>query len=219
MSVATCNIRHSLPMPTPSHQRGHALRLLAARGIMRLAELRGEGVGAPTVSRLVEAGLIVRTSRGLYELPGAEIGAAHSLAEMAKRVPRGVICLVSALQFHEITVQSPRSVWVAIGNKDRRPKVAHVSAHFLRFGAEALTRGVEVHSIDGVDVKIFDAAKTVVDCFRFRRRVGLDVALEALRLALHTGKARPDAIAEHAKALRIWSVLRPYLESAVANDA
>jgi predicted transcriptional regulator of viral defense system len=122
-------------------------------------------------------------------------------------------------QFHEITLQSPRSIWVAFGNKDREPKVAHVSTRFVRFGSKAMSIGVGTHKIDSVDVRIFDPAKTVVDCFRFRRHLGLDVAMEALRLALRRGKATPDAIADTAKELRIWTVLRPYLESAAADDA
>ncbi len=205
-------------MPNVSSQRDLVLHLLQDRGIMRLSEFKDHGVSPPTVSRLVADGLVVRTSRGLYELSDAEIDRAHSLAEMAKRVPRGVICLISALQFHEITLQNPRSIWVAIGNKDREPKVLHVSTRFVRFGSKAMSIGVGTHKIDGVGVRIFDPAKTVVDCFRFRRHVGLDVAMEALRLALRGGKATPDAIADIAKDLRIWTVLRPYLESIVADD-
>jgi len=206
-------------MPATSTQRDIALQLLQQRGIMRLCELKDHGVSAPTVSRLVDDGRVARTSRGLYELRGVEIDRAHALAEMAKRVPRGIICLISALQYHEITLQGPRSVWVAIGNKDRRPKITHIAVRFVRFGDKALSSGVETHRIDGVDVRIFGPAKAVVDCFRFRRLVGLDVALEALRLALRTGKTTPDAIADYAKELRIWTVLRPYLESTAADDA
>jgi predicted transcriptional regulator of viral defense system len=205
-------------MPGTRAQRNIALRLLEQQGIMRLSELKDHGIDPPTLSRLVDQGLVVRPARGLYELSDANVDRAHSLAEMAKRVPRGVICLISALQFHEITLQSPRSVWVAIGSKDRRPKVSHVAVRFVRFGDAAMARGIETHTIDRVSVRIFDPAKTVVDCFRFRRLVGLDVALESLRLSLRTGKAAPDAIAAYARDLRIWTVIRPYLESVVADD-
>ena len=185
---------------------------------MRLSELMAQGIHPPTLARLVEQDIVARPSRGLYELADAEVDLNHSLAEMAKRVPRGVVCLISALQFHEITLQMPSSVWMAIGEKDHKPRIDRPSARFVRFGEKALTRGLETHVIDAVPVRIFEPAKSVVDCFRYRRLVGLDVALEALRMALRSRKATPDAIARHGKALRIWSVLRPYLESAAADE-
>jgi predicted transcriptional regulator of viral defense system len=206
-------------MSEPQTQRDRVVRLLGERGIMRLSEFKAHGIHPLTLTRLIGQGLILRPARGLYELSDAEIGSAHSLAEMAKRVPNGAICLISALQFHGITLQTPRSVWVAIRARDRTPAVTHVATHFVRFSEAAMAMGLTTQMIDQVPVKIFDPAKTVVDCFRFRRVVGLDVALEALRLALRSGKATPDMIATYAKSLRIWSVLRPYLESVVADDA
>lgn len=185
---------------------------------MRLSELKALGVHPPTLSRLVEEGTVVRTQRGLYELADAEPDIAHSLAEMAKRVPKGVVCLISALQFHGITLQNPRGVWMAIGEKDRKPNVTNGTVRFVRFGEKALTLGVETHTIDGVPVRIFDPAKTIVDCFRYRRSVGADVALEALRMGLRARKARAARIAHYARELRIRSVVRPYLESMAADD-
>jgi predicted transcriptional regulator of viral defense system len=129
-----------------------------------------------------------------------------------------VICLISAMQFHEITLQEPRSVWVAIGEKDRKPQLDYPPARFVRFGERALKSGVQTHIIDSVPVRIFGPAKTVVDSFRYRNTVGLNVALEALRMALRARKATPDAIANYARDLRIWTVLRPYLESTVADE-
>ena len=199
-------------------QRDLTLSLLSKHGLMRLTDLKRQGIHAPTLSRLVEEGSIARRARGLYELADAEVSLAHSLAEIAVLVPRGVICLISALQYHEITLQAPRSVWVAIGENDHKPKVTHLPVRFLHFGDKALHSGVQTVTIDGVRVKITSAAKTVVDCFRYRRIVGLDVALEALRLALRARKAKPDEIAHLAKSLSIWTVIRPYLESVVADD-
>src|SRR4051794_445495 len=121
-------------MPGHSTQRQKALGLLERHGIMRLSDLMGHGIHPPTLARLVEEGLVVRASRGLYERTDAEVELAHGLAEIAKRVPRGVICLISALQFHEITLQLARSVWVAIGEKDRKPRIDYPPARFLRFG-------------------------------------------------------------------------------------
>lgn len=199
-------------------QRTRAIDLLRRRGIMRLNQLRVRGIHPPTLSRLVQEGEVVRPGRGLYELADAEVTLGHSLAEVAVRVPKGIICLVSALHYHEITLQNPRSVWVAIGEHVHKPKVPHLAVRFLHFGDAALGLGVETVVIDGVKVRIFSAAKTVVDCFRYRRIVGLDVALEALRLALRSKKATPDQLAKLAKALRIWTVIRPYLESVMADD-
>ena len=185
---------------------------------MRLSDLKDRGVNPATLARLVEEGVLHRPSRGLYELVDADIEAAHSLAEVAKRVPKGVICLISALQFHEITLQLPRSVWTAIGSKDRKPAIHYPPIRVVRFGEKALTLGVETHGIDSVPVRIFDPAKSIVDCFRFRSTIGLDVALEALRMGWRSRKAKPDDIVRYAQQLRIWSVVRPYLESVVADE-
>ena len=199
-------------------QRDLAVSLIERHGIMRLSDLKDHGVNPATLARLVGEGILHRPSRGLYELAGADVALAHSLAEVAKRVPKGVICLMSALQFHEITLQVPRSVWIAIGSKDRTPAVDYPPIRVVRFGKKALTLGVETHTIDSVPVRIFDPAKSIVDCFRFRNTVGLDVALEALRMGWRARKANADDMARYAQALRIWSVMRPYLESVVADE-
>ena len=147
-------------------QRKTALRLLERNGIMRLSDLMAQGVDPPTLSRLVNEGAVIRPSRGLYELADAEFHLSHGLAEIAKRVPKGVICLISALQFHEITLQNSSSVWVAIGERDRKPNISYPPVRFVRFGERALADGIDTHIIDSVKVKITDPARTVVDCFR-----------------------------------------------------
>jgi len=199
-------------------QRDRALTLLGKRGIMRLADLNAAGVHAASLARLVEDGVVVRAGRGLYELAGADVSMDHGLAEMAVRVPKGVICLISALAYHGISTQNPSAVWMAIGLKDRKPRITHRAVRFVHFGEAALSSGVDVVRVDAVDVRVFSAAKTIVDCFRYRNTVGLDVALEALRLGVRSGKAKPSDIAHFAKALRIWTVIRPYLESIAADD-
>lgn len=200
-------------------QRDRAVELLKERGAMRRIELSDAGVHPETLSRLVEEGILTRVSRGLYQLTDADITAPHDLAEVAKLVPKGVICLISALQFHELTLQTPSRVWLAIGPKARKPKIEYPPTRVVRFGEQALSLGVQTHTIDGVSVPIFDPAKTVVDCFRFRKLVGFDVALEGLHNVIRSGKAKPAEIVQYARDTRIWSVLRPYLETVVADGA
>lgn len=203
---------------TDKTQREHALALLAERGMARLHELIEAGVDEETIARLVRRGDVVRLARGLYQLPDADLQAEHSLAEAAKLVPKGVICLISALQFHRLTVQLPPFVWMAIDRTTRKPKVASPQIRFVRFGGKALTMGIEAHVIEGVGVRIYDPAKTVVDCFRYRNKIGLDVALEGLGEAIRQRRARPEDVVRYAKACRAWTVIRPYLE-AVVSDA
>jgi len=202
----------------PTTQQELAFCLLQQHGIMRQSDLQRRGINPGTLARLVDAGLLHRPSRGLYELADADIDAAHALAEVARRVPKGVICLISALQYHEMTLQLPRNVWVAIGQKGRAPAVGYPPIRVARFSDQALALGVRTYRIDSVPVRIFDPAKSIVDCFRFRTTVGLDVALEALRMGWRARKVKPDDIARYAKALRIWTVVRPYLESVVADE-
>jgi predicted transcriptional regulator of viral defense system len=204
---------------TTETQSERALAFLAKHGMARLHELIDAGVKEETVARLVRRGEVIRLARGLYQLPDADLQAEHSLAEAAKLVPKGVICLISALQFHHMTVQLPPFVWMAIDRTTRKPKVHYPRIRFVRFGGKALTMGVEEHRIEGVNVRIYDPAKTVVDCFRYRNKVGLDVALEGLREAVRQRRARPDEIVRYAKASRAWTVIQPYLESVVTDAA
>lgn len=204
---------------TEISQKDRAVELLKERGAMRRIELSDAGVHPETLSRLVDEGVLTRVSRGLYQLTDADITAPHDLAEVAKRVPKGVICLISALQFHDLTLQTPSRVWVTIGPKARKPKIEYPPTRIVRFGEQALSLGVQTHTVDGVSVPIFDPAKTVVDCFRFRKLVGFDVALEGLHNVVKSGKAKPAEIVQYARDTRIWSVLRPYLETVVADGA
>jgi len=204
---------------TNQTQRDRALALLAERGMARLHELIDAGVDEETVARLVRGGEVIRLARGLYQLPDADLQAEHSLAEAAKLVPKGVICLISALQFYRLTVQLPPFVWMAIDRTTRKPKVASPQIRFVRFGGKTLTMGIETHVIEGASVRIYGPAKTVVDCFRYRKKIGLDVALEGLREAVRQRRARPDDIARYSKACRAWTVIRPYLEAVVSDAA
>jgi predicted transcriptional regulator of viral defense system len=206
-------------------QQERALALLKRQGMARLSELSKEGITAATVARMREKGLILQLSRGLYQLPDAATDIHHSLAEAAKLVPKGVVCLVSALAFHQLTDTIPRSVWMAIGFKNRRPAVKQPPLQIVRFGDKVLRTGIEEHRIEGVLVRIYDPAKTVVDLFRYRQSAGrrygkspgLNLALEGLREALRQRKTTPAKIAEFASEAGIWKVVQPYLEAMTAN--
>jgi predicted transcriptional regulator of viral defense system len=198
-------------------QRQAAQALLKERGIVRLAELRAAGITAATMSRMERDGEVLRLARGLYQLPDAPLDASHSLAEAAKRVPKGVVCLVSALAFHGLTDQLPRKVWLAIGQKDWAPKPDDSSLRIVRFTEALLTEGIETHKIEGVPVKVFGVAKTIADCFRHRSKIGLTVAIEGLQEALRQRKATPGEIVREAERGGVTTVIRPYLEALTAN--
>jgi predicted transcriptional regulator of viral defense system len=204
-------------MATPRSQREFAHALLEKQGIMRLLELREAGVTAATMSRMKRAGEVLRLSRGIYQLPHADLDPNHSLAEAAKRVPRGIVCLVSALAFHGLTDQLPPKVWMAIGPKDWAPQPGGPGMRIVRFTDSLLRGGIETHVIQGVSVKVFGVAKTVADCFRHRGKVGLSVAIEGLQEALRQHKATPAEIARQAEKGGVSTVVRPYLEALTAN--
>lgn len=198
-------------------QRQAAQALLKERGIVRLAELRAAGITAATMSRMERDGEVLRLARGLYQLPDAPLDASHGLAEAAKRVPKGVVCLVSALAFHGLTDQLPRKVWLAIGQKDWAPRPGAPPIRIVRFTVALLTEGIETHKIEGVPVKVFGVAKTIADCFRHRSKIGLTVAIEGLQEALRQRKATPGEIAREAQRGGVATIIRPYLEALTAN--
>jgi predicted transcriptional regulator of viral defense system len=201
----------------PHRQRDRLAAFLRERGIARLAEIRGAGITAATVSRLEREGVVTRLGRGLYQLADSVTDANHTLAEAAKRVPKGVICLVSALAFHGITDQMPRRVWIAIGPKDWKPRVDYPPLRIVHFADKYLREDIETHEIEGVAVPIFGVAKTIADAFRHRRSVGIDVAISALKEALRQRKATPAEISAWATKGGVWNVLRPYLEAFTAD--
>lgn len=201
-----------------STQRTQALALLRRRGMTRLAEFNAAGITATTVSRMERAGEVVRLARGLYQLPDAALDAQQSLAEAARLVPKGVICLASALAFHGLTDQMPPKVWIAIGRKDWRPRVTYPPIRIARFSDELLRRSVEHKTIAGTSVPIFSVAKTVADLFRYRRTVGDALAIEGLRQALRHRKATPAEITREARAAGVWAMMEPYV-MALTSDA
>ena len=170
------------------------------------------------LTRLVRAGKLERAGHGLYALAGAQASAQRSLAEVALRAPRGVICLLTALRVHEVGTQSPFQVWLALPPGATPPNIRHQQLKIARMSGASLTEGVEIIKVDGVDVRVFNAAKTIADCFKFRNKIGLDVALEALREGWRERKATKvtmDALWRYAKVNRVGNVMRPYLEGMV----
>jgi predicted transcriptional regulator of viral defense system len=189
------------------------LEIVEQEGVLRPRDLDAHGIPRIYLSRLCERGFLQRTGRGLYVLPNADVSEHHTLAEACKRVPHGVVCLLSALRFHGLTTQSPHEVWLAIGSKAWRPQVDYPPLRFVRFSARTLEAGVEEHSIEGVLVRVYNPAKTVADCFKYRNKIGVDVALEALRDCRRQKRCTNDELWHYAKLCRVANVMRPYMEA------
>lgn len=189
-----------------------ALDEVRKRGVLRPRDLDPLGVPRVTLSRLANQGLVERVSRGLYRLPEADATEHRALAEVCKRVPHGIVCLLSALQFHGLTTQTPFEVWLAIDVKARKPRLDYPALRVVRFSGEALTFGIEKRDVEGVTVRVTSPAKTVADCFKFRNKIGLDVAVEALR-DYRRQRGSLDALWKAAGVCRVTAVMRPYLES------
>lgn len=198
-------------------QRDQLRALIAGRSILRAQELRDHGIAGATIQRALDHGDLVRIGRGLYQDPDAEIDTDLTLAEIAKRIPRGVIAMVSALAWHGLTDQMPRRTWVAIGRSDWSPVPGYPPVRIVRFSDRYLSQGVEHHPISGIDVPIYAVAKTLADIFRNGRLVDRSVAVEGLRAALEQRKATASDIAEAARVGGAWKIMRPYLEALTFN--
>lgn len=190
-----------------------AASLLRQKGLVRSSELERKGISRSELKRLNERGVVERIARGVYALPGAVLTEHHSLAEASSLVPGGVICLLTALRFHGLTTQNPFEVWMAIEAKAWRPKRAGLKLRIVHFSGRSFRQGVEVHDIGGVRIRVYSAAKTVADCFKFRNKIGIDVAVEALKdySRLHRGGA--NDLARFARICRVSRVMQPYLDA------
>jgi predicted transcriptional regulator of viral defense system len=200
---------------TTAHEQ-QVLRLGRTRKLLRARDVTQRGLPTIALTRLVRAGKLERVARGLYGVPGAKTSEHRSLAEVSMRVPKGVVCLLSALRVHEIGRQAPFEVWLAIPQHMTTPRLDKPALRIIRMSDQALADGVERRSIDGVKVPVFNAARTVVDCFRFRNKIGLDVALEALRDGWRQRKFTIDDLWHHAARGRVANVMRPYIEAITA---
>ena len=188
------------------------LRLAKKKGVVRPCELEAKGISRSQIYRLRDRGVLEQVGRGLYRIADADLTEHHNFAAVSKRISHGVICLLSALRFHELTTQAPFEVWIAIDVKARKPALEYPPIRVIHMSGKARTLGVEKHVIEGVAVKIYNAAKTVADCFKYRNKIGLDVAIEALR-DYRKNKGSLDELWRFARICRVANVIRPYMES------
>jgi predicted transcriptional regulator of viral defense system len=191
------------------------LRLAHESGVVSTAEVRLQGIHHEYLRQLCKEGKLVRVGRGLYSLSDADVTVHQGLAQARKAIPKGVICLLSALRFHEIGTQAPHEVWVAIDRRSARPRAKYPRMRIVRFSGRSLTEGIDEHNVEGVLVRIYNPAKTVADCFKYRNKIGLDVALEALREVIRKRRCTTDELWRYAKICRVTKIMRPYMEAIV----
>ena len=188
-------------------------KALTRKGFLRTKDAVQYGFDRMRLTRMVDQGLLVREERGLYRLPGGSPSSDDGPIQACERVPGGVLCLLSALQYHGMTTQFPHEVWMAIDVWARKPGIANPPMRFLRFSGKALKEGVEEHRSDHGTIRVTSAAKTVADCFKYRNKIGLDVALEALKAYRRDKKGSMDLLWKYARICRVSNVIRPYLEA------
>lgn len=207
-------LKSSIMSPkTPKDYDQALLSLVRKKGIVRSRDLIEHQIPRVYLSRLCDKGLLTRMSRGLYALPDHDFGSHEQLAEICHRVPHGVVTLLSALEFHELTTQTPSFIWMAIDHKARLPKIDYPPIRFVRFSERMLDFGVEKPRTSKVTIRVYSPAKTIADCFRFRNKIGLDIAIEALRDCRRQKAASVDEIWEAAKVCRMTTVMKPYMEA------
>jgi predicted transcriptional regulator of viral defense system len=190
-----------------------ALRIIRKSGLVRPVELEARGISRVQLHRLVREGLVERQGRGVYAATDHAPTAEHTLAHVAKRVPNAIFCLLTALRFHGLTTQSPAEVWIALPAKARSPRLDYPRLRVARFSGAALTEGIERHRVEGVEIQIYSAAKTVADCFKYRNKIGIDVAVEALRDFTRRYRGRATELAYFARICRVARVMQPYLDA------
>ena len=195
------------------NQSDHILELARHRRVLRAADVREHGWSPQLLIRLHQAGKLHRLGRGLYALPDAEVTEHQTLMEVCQRVPKAVLCLLSALQFHEIGTQLPHEVWVALPEGTQAPALGYPALRITRLRGAAYSDGIQTVADHGAPIRVYSTAKTVTDCFKFRNKIGLDVALEALKDAWRSRKVTMDELGHFAKINRVERVMQPYLEA------
>ncbi len=205
----------TMTRPNKASQEEKLLELFKTKPLVRTRDILALNISPRVLYRLLKMGKIVKTTRGVLCLPGV-VGSEHqTLMEIALLVPKGVICLLSALRFHDIGTQNPPQVWVAIDRKAKKPRVKNINLRIVRFSASALRYGVEKHNIQGVPVQVTNPAKTIADCFKYRNKIGLDVALETLQDGWRSRCFTLDELYRAAKVCRVTNVIRPYVEAMI----
>jgi predicted transcriptional regulator of viral defense system len=182
-------------------------------GVLRMSEALSAGIHRRMLYSMLEAGVIEQLSRGLYRLADLPPLGNPDLVSVSLKIPNGVICLISALAYHEITTQVPHEVYVALDRGTEAPRLNHPPLRVFWFSGEAFTVGIEKHKIDGVPVHIYSAEKTIADCFKYRNKIGLDTAIEALKLYRERKRFKGNDLVKFSKVCRVEKVMRPYLEA------
>ena len=202
-------------MSTQNTQEKIVRALLKENGVIRSRDAREKGVHHEVLRRMVANGKIQKITRGQYVASDHEFSGKMSLAMVAKHIPHSVICLLSALDYHEIGTQNPYQVWIALAQKHWGSTLEYPPLKIIRYSEQTLAMGVEEVDVEGVTVRVFNIPKTVVDCFKYRNKVGIDVAVEALREVVETGRCKISEFNPYAKAARVQNVMRPYIEALI----
>ena len=206
-------MKHTPVAMTPNTQTARVLTLAREKGILRAGDLAAAGIPRVVLTRLTGIGQLERLGRGLYRLPETQTSEHESLATIALKVPQAVFCLLTALQFHELTTQLPRDLWIAMPRGSHVPNINYPPVKMIQFSGNAYSEGIEIFKRDRVNLRVFGVAKTIADCFKHRNKIGLDVALEALRDARAKKKVTSEDLWRFAKICRVANVMRPYLEA------
>jgi len=190
-----------------------ALQVFEKNKVMRSAEIFAQGIQPRTLYQMRDDGLVVQEGRGLYRLADEQLWSDPDLTLVSLRIPKGVVCLISALYFHRLTTQIPHEVYIALPKDSEKPRIQYPPTRFFWISPEPFKAGIETHTIDNVDIKVYSVAKTIADCFKFRNKIGMDVALEALREGLRYKRCTPEEILRFARINRVERVILPYVEA------
>lgn len=201
---------HPMPADPPT---AAVLQMARRQGLLRPLDLEEAGIPRVYLTRLARSGALEKVGRGLYRLADRPLSEHESLVLVASRVPQAVFCLLTALQFHGLTTQLPRQVWIAMPRGSHAPKIDYPPLRMVQATGPAYSEGIETHVLDRTEVRIYGVAKTVADCFKHRNTIGIDVAIEALKEARERKSVTADSLWHYAKVCRVNNVMRPYLEA------
>ncbi|HFD2382553.1 TPA: type IV toxin-antitoxin system AbiEi family antitoxin domain-containing protein [Legionella pneumophila] len=204
---------HNLSMKTKDSYKQKVLQMASKTGIVRMSDLTEMGITRATISRLVSENKLEKLASGLYCLSETELSEKESLVIIASRVPQAVFCLLTALQIHDLTTQLPRKVWIAMPKGSHAPKMDYPPLKMVQYSDEAFSEGIEIIESDNIKLRVYNRAKTIADCFKHRNKIGIDVAIEALKEAYSKNKVTVDELWHYAKICRVANVMRPYIET------